>query len=323
MAINMDKIKQRLASLDKSKKNGNKKPPTEQQERIKKYIWKPESGKQVVRMVPYQFCPDDPFIELKFYYDFLGDRQNHLSPASINKPDPIFELATRLQKTKDKDTWVRGKRLENELKLRTYVPIIVRGKEEEGVKFWGFGKQVYEQLISIVNEPEYGDITDFLKGYDIQVTFKTKEEVQKDFPETTILIKPSPRPVIDPEHPKAKEILDLITKKQVNILDVYTLASYDELASMLDIRLENERSGGVVESRGADRTSPKVTEEVNDTVVLPTEEEIEEATSGVVAVAEVVAPATPPVSPSAQKAKKATADDFKAAFENIFAASKK
>ena len=33
-----------------------------------------------------------------------------------------------------------------EPKMRTYVPILVRGAESEGVKFWGFGKQVYTEL---------------------------------------------------------------------------------------------------------------------------------------------------------------------------------
>jgi hypothetical protein len=59
-------------------------------------------------------------------------------------------------------------------KIRTYVPIIVRGKEEEGVKFWGFGARVHEQLLSALNEPEYGDITDLNNGRDIQVTLQTQ-----------------------------------------------------------------------------------------------------------------------------------------------------
>ena len=34
-----------------------------------------------------------------------------------------------------------------EPKMRTYVPVLVRGKESEGVKFWGFGKLVYQELL--------------------------------------------------------------------------------------------------------------------------------------------------------------------------------
>lgn len=315
MALNMDKVRSKLSSFDKTKKGG-KKTPTEQQEKIKKYIWKPEPGKQVVRIVPYQFQPDFPFIELKWHYDFNGDKVSYLSPASLNKPDPIVELALRLEKVKE--TWLKGRKMQP--KLRTYVPIIVRGKEEEGVKFWGFGARVCEQLMAAINEPEYGDITDLVNGCDITVDFKSAEELKADFPDTKILLKRNSSPVIDPEHPKAKEILDLITKKQPKIFDIYTPATYDELAAALEIKLENENRGVSSASapRGAERTAPAkapVVEE-DDNVVLPTEEEIAAATAPA-QVAEI-APATPPSSPSAQKAKKVNVDDFNEAFKNIF-----
>lgn len=311
----MDKVRSKLSSFDKTKKGG-KKTPTEQQEKIKKYIWKPEPGKQVVRIVPYQFQPDFPFIELKWHYDFNGDKVSYLSPASLNKPDPIVELALRLEKVKE--TWLKGRKMQP--KLRTYVPIIVRGKEEEGVKFWGFGARVCEQLMAAINEPEYGDITDLVNGCDITVDFKSAEELKADFPDTKILLKRNSSPVIDPEHPKAKEILDLITKKQPKIFDIYTPATYDELAAALEIKLENENRGVSSASapRGAERTAPAkapVVEE-DDNVVLPTEEEIAAATAPA-QVAEI-APATPPSSPSAQKAKKVNVDDFNEAFKNIF-----
>src|SRR5579862_1645505 len=168
MALDRDRVKSKLASFDKNKK-GAKKAPSEQQLKVKQYIWKPESGKQVIRIVPHQYSPDFPFIELKWHYDFNGDKVSYLSPSSQNKPDPIVELANKLEKSKD--TWLKGRKMQP--KLRTYVPIIVRGREEEGVKFWGFGVQVYEQLIAALDEPEYGDITDLVNGHDIQVSFTT------------------------------------------------------------------------------------------------------------------------------------------------------
>ena len=317
MALNMDKVRNKLASYDKTKRGG-KKTPTAQQEKIKQYIWKPEPGKQVVRIVPYQYSPDFPFIELKWHYDFNGDKVSYLSPASINKPDPIVDLGLRLEKVKE--TWLKGRKMQP--KIRTYVPIIVRGKEEEGVKFWGFGARVHEQLLSALNEPEYGDITDLNNGRDITVTFQSAEELKADFPDTKILIKPTQRPVIDPEHPKVKEILELITKKQPQIFDIYTPATYEELAAALEIKLENERRGITSGSapRGAERTAPAQAPAPapaveDDNVVIPTEEEIEAATT--VPVAEVT-PATAPVSPSATKAKKVNVEDFEAAFKNIF-----
>ena len=346
MNMNMDKVRAKLASYDKTKKGGKKLTP-EQQERadkIRQYIWKPEPGKQVVRIVPYQYCPDFPFIELKWHYDFNGDKINYLSPSSFNESDPIVELANRLEKTRT--TWYEGRMMQP--KIRTYVPIIIRGKEEEGIKFWGFGARVHEQLLSAISDPDYGDITDLNNGHDITVDFKTAEELKADYPDTKILIKPKPRPVVDVDNPKSKEIMELITKNQPNICDIYKPASYDELSAALEIRLENKRRGEAAgaEQRGAERTnrdpfSDNSSEEStlstespfgeteSDNIQLPTEEEIA-ANTPPTPVAEVVAtpvkPTTPPnerevVSPTAQKAKKVnlnmSAADFEEAFKKV------
>ena len=55
--------------------------------------------------------------------------------------DPVVEFAEKLKATGSSDDWKMAQKLMP--KMRTYVPVVVRGKESEGVKFWGFGKQVY------------------------------------------------------------------------------------------------------------------------------------------------------------------------------------
>ena len=53
--------------------------------------------------------------------------------------------------------------------------MIVRGEENEGVKYWGFGKTVYQELLSIIAS-DYGDISDVtVSGRDVVVEFKTEE----------------------------------------------------------------------------------------------------------------------------------------------------
>ena len=64
--------------------------------------------------------------------------------------------------------------------MRTYAPVVVRGEESQGVKFWGFGKTVYQELLSII-DPDYGDITDPISGRDVSVEFKTAEETGASF----------------------------------------------------------------------------------------------------------------------------------------------
>ena len=48
----------------------------------------------------------------------------------------------------DKEDWKAHKT--NGSKLRTFVPVLVRGQEGEGVKFWGFGKTVYQEILGYI-----------------------------------------------------------------------------------------------------------------------------------------------------------------------------
>ena len=150
-------------------------------------LWKPQPGKTQIRIVPNKSNTDIPFIELFFHYDLGG--KSYLSPISFGRPDPIEEFANKLKSSGNREDWRLGKKLE--AKMRTFAPVIVRGEENEGVKYWGFGKTVYQELLSIIADPDYGDISDPVSGRDVVVEFKTAEEVGASFPKTTIRVKPN------------------------------------------------------------------------------------------------------------------------------------
>jgi hypothetical protein len=316
MPIDLAKIKQRYESFQNNDKRSSK---------TKEFVWKPTPGKQVVRIVPNQYQPDNPFVELKFHYGLNG--KTYLSPASFNRPDPVVELSDRLKKSGDKDQWKLGRGMEP--KMRTYVPVIVRGEEEKGVKFWGFGQTVYKQLLSIMSEPDYGDITDLAQGFDVQVEFKTAEETGKSYPDTSILIKPRPRPVIDPQAPNAKAVLELITQKQPNILDVYTESSYEDLAVALEEYLKASQEG--TETSVDTQSNDKVVSSADpvETVINTVTEDVDDASTAFAALqASVNNKATPPApvtplaptpSPSATQAKSnATVAELSKVFDDIF-----
>lgn len=221
-------------------------------------IWKPAPGKQTIRIVPYTYNNDNPFIELKFHYNLNG--KTYLSPDTFNKPDPIVEFANKLKKSGDKEEWQFGRKLEP--KMRTFCPVIVRGREKEGVKFWGFGKQVYQAILSYIADPDYGDITDVNTGRDIVVEFRTAEETNKSFPETTIRPKPNQSPAVDDE-------LKYILEEQTDIQELFEVPSYDELKAAMDIWL-NE--GGAEDAAAADvvpPTSEETESSVENAVVEP------------------------------------------------------
>ena len=210
--MDIDAIKSKLATLQSTSNT-------------KDNFWKPEPGKQVVRIVPYKHNKDNPFIELFFHYN-LEQNKTYMSPVSFGRPDPVQEFADKLKSTGDKDEWIQGKRLEP--KMRTFAPVIVRGREDEGVKFWGFGKTVYQELLSVIADPDYGDITDPVSGRDIMIERQTPAEAGNQYGKTTVRVKPNQTPITD-----SKEMLEGVFENQPNLTELYTEPSYDELKEAL------------------------------------------------------------------------------------------
>ena len=190
-----------------------------------KSFWKPQPGKQVVRIVPYKFNKDNPFIELFFHYS-LGDNKTYLSPVSFGRPDPVQEFADKLKSTGNKDEWIQGKRLEP--KMRTFAPVIVRGQENEGVKFWGFGKTVYQELLSVIADPDYGDITDAMNGRDIMIERQTPAEAGNQYGKTTVRVKPNQTPITE-DDTQLQSVFD----NQADLTELYTEPAYDDLKEVL------------------------------------------------------------------------------------------
>lgn len=222
--MNINQLRDRLKTLQSQTKKQDS-------------FWKPTPGKHVVRIVPYKFNRDNPFIELLFHYN-IGAK-SYLSPQTFNRPDPIVKFAEDLKTTGKKEDWKQGKNLEP--KLRTFVPIVVRGKEDEGVKFWGFGKTVYQELLGLISDPEYGDITDISNGHDITIEFKSAEQVGKSYPSTTIRPKPAKTKLVE-----GAEQLKALFDTQKNILEIYKEPSYEELESILAAWL----NGGAITQSG-------------------------------------------------------------------------
>jgi len=220
-------------------------------------LWKPQPGKQQIRIVPYKFNKDNPFIELFFHYDLGG--KSYLSPISFGRPDPIEEFAQKLKSSGNRDDYRLGKKLE--AKMRTYEPVLVRGEENQGVRFWGFGKLVYQELLSVIADPDYGDITDPVGGRDVTVEFKTAEETGASFPSTAIRVKPMQSPISDD-----KNVLEAVADTQKELTEIYQELSYDELTEVLNTWLEggSEEKEETKEKSVTSDTVKDTTETVSD-----------------------------------------------------------
>ena len=159
MGIDLDKMRNKYAKLN------NKGASTDDR------FWKPQEGTQTIRIV----CPldGDPFRDYLYHYRLGADNNvTFISPRTFGKKDPIAEFGNQL--------WNEGTDESKEMarkffpKMRVFAPVVVRGEEEKGVRIWGFSKTTYERLLSIVLDPEYGDVTDIHNGTDIRLDYGKK-----------------------------------------------------------------------------------------------------------------------------------------------------
>ena len=188
-------------------------------------FWKPQPGKTQIRIVPYKFNKENPFVEAFFHYG-LGGNKTYLSPVTNGNADPVAEFADKLKSTGNKDEWIQGKRLEP--KMRTYAPVVVRGEEAQGVKWWGFGKTVYQELLGVIADPDYGDITDPTVGRDIVIERQTPAEAGNQYGKTTVRVKPNQTPIT-----ADKDVLQKIFDSQIKLEDLWDEPTYDDLKEAL------------------------------------------------------------------------------------------
>ena len=221
--MDMSALKNRLKKLKSGGANPN--------------LWRPQDGKQIIRLVPYRYGdnPLGPFVELYFHYDLEGP--NYLSPISfqegkgigtqelIDRSDPVAEFAEHQRRSNGDEGFEVYKTLYPT--LRIYAPVVVRGEEDKGVRFWGFSKTVYEQLMEYMVDPDWGDLSDAQNGRDIKLTYTT-EGVQ--YPETSIQPKPSQSPLAGSEAELRK-----LYESQVKITEAFDeIPTEDELESALE-----------------------------------------------------------------------------------------
>jgi len=224
MGIDFEKMKEKRDSLL------NKDPARE-------VFWKPQDGDTVIRIVPT--ADGDPFKEYWFHYN-LGKNPGFLSPKkNFGDSDPLDDFVRKLFNERSDDSIKMAKNLM--ARQRFFAPVIVRGEEERGVQIWGFGKRVYQDLLELVLNPDYGDVTDPESGTDLKITYGKPPGAQ--FPVTNI----TPRrrsSVLSEDDELAAQWLDTIP----DFAGVFDRKTPEEVGVLLDEWLAGEQ---VVEDTGS------------------------------------------------------------------------
>lgn len=215
MAIDLEAIRRRVEQL-----SGNNKRQSSQ--------WKPKQGEYTVRLLPFPKNDSQPFKERLFYYN-IGSNPGLLAPKQFGKPDPFEELIQKLRSEGTSESYQMAKRLYP--KMRCYAAIVVRGEEDKGVQIWGFGKQVYQDLLNLMLDSDYGDITDPKVGRDVKVTISKPPGAE--FAKTSVIPKPKVTKITENDQTASQWLQNV-----PDIDTIYQLKTYDELAKILNDWLE-------------------------------------------------------------------------------------
>jgi len=228
MAINFDALRKRLDHISGKDKQSNA-------------AWKPKEGEEsTVRLLSFPNNDGQPFKEILFYYN-IGNSPGIVAPYQFGKQDPFQDLITKLRDEGTKESYELAKKLYP--KMRCYAPVIVRGEEEKGVQLWAFGKQVYQSILNIMLDEDFGDITDPREGRDVKV--RCHKPQGKKYTETEV----QPRGKSSPLSPST----DTIKLWLANIPDtstMFTPKSSDELTKIINDWINN---GSPTESDGTTR----------------------------------------------------------------------
>ena len=235
MAIDFDAIRKKLDRLSGATRN-------------RSVMWKPTEGEEhVVRLLSFPDNDGQPFREMWFYYG-IGNNRGLLAPNQFGNPDPIQELITNLREDGSKESYELAKKLYP--KMRTYAPVIVRGEEDKGVQIWGFGKTVYQALLGLMLDEDYGDITDPKTGRDIKVA--CVKQPGRKWAMTEVRPRGKQSNLSDSSD-QASEWLGAIP----NLDDIYQCKSYDELSKIVNdwISDESDTDDGFESSTSESTTS--------------------------------------------------------------------
>jgi hypothetical protein len=188
--------------------------------------WKPKPGKNYVRILPKASDPDYPFEELHTHWSigkrsFLCLQKNEASP----EPEcPICNMASELWNSDDTDEKDLAKKLF--AGLRFYAPVLVRGEEEAGPKWWAFSNTTYDELTSDIDDS--GDYTDIEAGRDVIVTYLTPKEANNKYGKTSVKLSLKQTPLSDDP-----DVVEKALNEQKDIHELFPFTAYADMRKAL------------------------------------------------------------------------------------------
>lgn len=211
----MELAKEKLQSLAKKGEGGGSDDPS---------VFKPKNGNQDIRVTPSS--DGDNFQERFLHYSlgapFLCPKRN------FGEKCAVCDFASSLFVENTKESREQSKKIY--AKPRYFSPVLVRGEEDKGIRWWQYGKTVYKSMLNLVLNPKYGNFTDMKKGFDFTLTY-TPAQSADEFPKTELLPDPSSfnTPMLK-DQKKAEELVEKMPK----LIDILSRVTSAETKQRLD-----------------------------------------------------------------------------------------
>ena len=201
-------------------------------------VWfRPDDGDTDIRIIP---TPDgDPLKEMFFHYNVGEHRGGILCPKrNFGENCPICEFASALWREGSDSNDEESKKLAKSLfvRQRYFSPVVVRGREEEGIKVYGYGKTAYELLLGYILDPEYGDVTDIQEGTDITLTY-TKPTKPGAYPQTSLKMRRNTSPLLED-----KDAIPALLDRMPDFESLFERLSPEQVNAILDEQLSSNKS---------------------------------------------------------------------------------
>lgn len=161
---------------------------------------------------------------VKSGYHKIGDEYVTCPKMSRGLRCPVCELVSKLYKSKNiADVELAG---QLKAKKRFYFNVVVRGEEEKGARVLVTGIKLYEKVLASIVDPEIGDITDPMNGFDFIISKKMKAGYW-NYDDSVVARKQSK---LDEDPAKAAATIE----KQHDLEDEIKLFTFEELKQKLD-----------------------------------------------------------------------------------------
>lgn len=178
-----------------------------------------KEGQNYIRILPPPPNRKFPWIKIQKCYQ-VGPKKAVVVPlAQFGKACPIQKEIDRLRALGDPVSLQEADAIKP--RNRAILMVIDRSAEQEGPQIWDINHQVLRDIIAVMSDPQYGDITHPETGVDIVVTYTPKEKTGRGFPDWQIMPRRNSSRLGTPAQIEEWTSKDWFTEYQLDVPDSY------------------------------------------------------------------------------------------------------